>query len=105
MTRELPLPSMQELMAEVVLENPEIREELEELMMMLITDMKQVMRAGYRPHILPLQKAILPGLLRALQTTSSKAQESAERDAFERMMEAMRGTINTTDSPVTGTDD
>lgn len=92
MTTELPLGSMQDVMNVVVLSNPELKRELEETLFLLIRDMKDVIRSGYRPHILPLQKTILPGLLRSLMNGQHATQDSAERAVFERFIQYMGGT-------------
>ena len=94
MTRELPLGSMQDVMNLVVMSNPELKRELEETLFLLIRDMKNVVRSGHRPHILPLQKAILPGLLRSLQNGQNANQEDAERAVFDQWRAYLAGSAS-----------
>jgi hypothetical protein len=90
MAAESPLGSMTDVVNLVIATSPELRARLERMLNLLLDDMELVLRSGYRPHILPLQKAILPGLLRGLQNGQNATQEASERVAFERMMDLMR---------------
>lgn len=93
MTRELPLGSMSDVVAQVIADNPRLRQEMEDMLYELIRDMHNVIRVGYRPHILPLQKAILPGLLRGLQNGQNATQEANEREAYDRMIKMVNGGV------------
>lgn len=75
---------MQDVMNVVVMQNPDLKRELEEALFLLIQDMKNVIRSGHRPNITPLQRAIMPGLLRSLQNGQNTTQESTEREVFDR---------------------
>lgn len=91
MTREIPLGSMADVAAQVAADSPLIREALESMLMELIQDMRNVIRSGHRANITPLQRAILPGLLRGLQNGQNAQQELVEREAYDRMRAGMNG--------------
>lgn len=91
MTREIPLGSMNDTVATVIAENPMLRAELEGALYDLIRDMRNVIRSGHRANITPLQRAIMPGLLRGLQNGQNAHQEAEERATFDRWRAMMAG--------------
>lgn len=93
MTREIPLGSMQDVVAVVIAQNPLLRAEMEAMLFDLVRDMRDVIRSRHRAHILPLQKAILPGLLRGLQNGQNANQEQQEREAYDRMLSYLGGDV------------
>lgn len=99
----LPPPSQTDLLNLALASSPELRSRVETIFNMLLDDMEQVIRIGYRPHVLALQKAVIPHLLRAFQSDQSDTMWQAQREAFERMMDVQRrGTVVDTTGTTAG---
>jgi hypothetical protein len=82
---------MREVMAQVISDNPQLRERLTRIIDLMLDDMERTVRYGDPKDRMLLARQIIPGLLRSMQDKQSGAASEQLRAEFERVMAAVRG--------------
>lgn len=82
---------MRDVAARVVADNPDIKAEMQGLIMAMIKDAKHMMRTGTPSERQRLFNSVLPALLRSMQGADANANEAAEKEAWEQMKRDLLG--------------
>lgn len=77
--------------AELVASDPDLRAELQGLVKALIRDAKHTVKYGTATERQALMKAIVPNLLRSMQSADAEAADEERRAAYDRMLAGLRG--------------
>lgn len=89
-TRPAPTDALRDITAQVVADNPDIADRAKRIISSLLIDVERTIRAGDPREKAVYVKAILPGLLRAMQDNERDDDQSLQ-EAFTRVMAAVKG--------------
>lgn len=82
---------LNEVAAKVVAESPQLRARMDRIVEALISDMELTIRIGSPAERAMLMKNVVPHLLRGMQGGGASAEDIALREAYDRVMSAVRG--------------
>lgn len=85
--------SVGDLAAAVVAQDPQLQNELKNLVTDIVGNMRYTMRHGDPAAKAALSKAVIPQLLSAISKVERDGARDEERAAYERMMAAIRGDL------------
>lgn len=77
--------------AQIVADDPRIRERMTKIVDALLDDAETTIKLGSPTERAALMKQVIPALLRSMQGADANASEAAEAQAYERMMQTLRG--------------
>lgn len=77
--------------AAIVADNPELRDRMQRIINALLLDMEHTIKWGTHSEKAALTRAVMPALLRAMQNSGADASSTAQQDAYNRMLDVMRG--------------
>ena len=77
--------------AQVVANDPEIADRMKQLVMKMFDEADRTMRVGGWAEKQAMFKALIPQMLRSMQSADANAGEAAQQAAHDRIMAAMRG--------------
>lgn len=88
----MPKPSepLGDIAAQVLADNPELAARAKQIVGALLSDVERTIRTGDQAQKAPLVRAILPALLRSMQSGEAD-KDDALKAAFDRVMGAVRG--------------
>lgn len=85
-----------EIAATVVAADPELRASVSKLVRRLVREAERTLDFGSPADRAALMKAVVPTMLRSIQSADADAGDRALTDAYERMMAELRGDLGKT---------
>lgn len=90
-TTRKPLDPLAVIAAQVVAENPELRDRATRIVERAFDEIEFTQEWGSRAEKMRIAQTIMPQVLRSVKSAEAETTDTARRDAYEEMLAEMRG--------------